>query len=219
MTEQDAEARSRRFAEAATPLLDDAYRLARFMLRNPADAEDAVQECYLRALRHFDSYRGPVLKPWLFSILRNVCHSQFAGRGRRETPSDFTQIENRLFEPLWQEAQITPEADVLRQHEANAIQKIIEALPQPFREVIVLRELDGLSYRDIAAVTGVAQGTVMSRLARGRAMLRTALSDAGHGSQQAKMEDRAVSESERAVFSDEDAAMLAPRGFGLIGER
>jgi DNA-directed RNA polymerase specialized sigma24 family protein len=155
------------------------------------------------------------MKPWLFSILRNVCHSQFAGRSRRETPSDFAQIENPLFEPLWQEAQITPEADVLRRHESDAIQKIIQALPRPFREVIVLRELDGLSYRDIAAVTGVAQGTVMSRLARGRAMLRAALSNAGLGSQCAMTEERAVAESGKAVFSDEGAAAPAETSAAL----
>ena len=72
--------KARRFRDAALPHLDDVYTLARYLLRNSADAEDAVQECYLRALRHFDTYRGPAMKPWLFAILRNVCRAEFARR-------------------------------------------------------------------------------------------------------------------------------------------
>src|ERR1035437_6905133 len=70
--------KARRFRDAALPHLDDVYTLARYLLRDPTDAEDAVQECYLRALKHFDSYRGPAMKPWLFAILRNVCRAEFA---------------------------------------------------------------------------------------------------------------------------------------------
>ena len=73
----DDDDKARRFRDAALPHLDDVYTLARYMLRNATDAEDAVQECYLRALRHFDTYRGPAMKPWLFAILRNVCRSEF----------------------------------------------------------------------------------------------------------------------------------------------
>src|SRR5713226_8907990 len=72
--------KARRFRDAALPHLDDVYTLARYLLRNAEDAEDAVQECYLRALRHFDSYRGPAMKPWLFAILRNVCRAEFGRR-------------------------------------------------------------------------------------------------------------------------------------------
>src|SRR6201999_3917960 len=72
--------KARRFREAALPYLDDVYTLARYLLRDPADAEDAVQECYLRALKHFDSYRGPAMKPWLLAILRNVCRVEFTRR-------------------------------------------------------------------------------------------------------------------------------------------
>jgi RNA polymerase sigma-70 factor (ECF subfamily) len=73
---------ARRFREAALPHLDDVYTLARYLLREPADAEDAVQECYLRALRHFDTFRGPEMKPWLFAILRNICRGEFVRRSR-----------------------------------------------------------------------------------------------------------------------------------------
>src|SRR6266581_4597766 len=79
--------RARRFRDAALPCLDDAYTLARYLLRDAADAEDAVQECYLRAFKHFDSYRGPAMKPWLFAILRNVCYAEYARRATSAAPS------------------------------------------------------------------------------------------------------------------------------------
>jgi RNA polymerase sigma-70 factor, ECF subfamily len=166
--------RARRFHDAALPYLDDAYTLARYLMRNVADAEDAVQECYLRALRHFDSYRGPAMKPWLLAILRNVCNAEFARRGRQETPAEFADDEPAEELPMWQEPEASPEAILVREHDGATIRKLIAALPQPFREAIVLRELKELSYQEIAEVAGVPVGTVMSRLARARTMLRSA---------------------------------------------
>jgi RNA polymerase sigma-70 factor, ECF subfamily len=169
--EQD---RARRFRDAALPYLDDVHALARYLMRNPADAEDAVQECYLRALRHFDSYRGPAMKPWLLAILKNVCYAEFARRGKHETPADFADGEPAAEEPVWQEPQSTPETIVLRRQDDVTVRRLIETLPGPFREAIVLREINDLSYQEIAEVAGVPVGTVMSRLARARAMLRAA---------------------------------------------
>jgi RNA polymerase sigma-70 factor, ECF subfamily len=167
--------RMRRFRDAALPYLDDAFTLARYLMRNPSDAEDAVQECYLRALRHFDSYRGPAMKPWLLTILRNVCNAEFARRRREEVPTDYTQDDTVTEEmPMWQEPQSSPESLVLRQQDGATIRRLVAELPQPFREVIVLREINDLSYQEIAEVAGVPVGTVMSRLARARAMLRSA---------------------------------------------
>ena len=167
--------RMRRFRDAALPYLDDAFTLARHLLRNPSDAEDAVQECYLRALRHFDSYRGPAMKPWLLTILRNVCNAEFARRARRDVPTDYAQNESMAEEvPMWQEPQASPERLVLRQQDDATIRRLVAELPQPFREVIVLREINDLSYKEIAEVVGVPVGTIMSRLARARAMLRSA---------------------------------------------
>src|SRR6202046_4459899 len=94
----------RRFRDAALPYLDDAFTLARYLVRDAADAEDAVQECYLRALRHFDSYRGPAMKPWLLTILRNVCNAEFARRGRHEASADYAEAETEQL-PMWQEPQ------------------------------------------------------------------------------------------------------------------
>lgn len=164
--------RTRRFREAALPHLDDAFTLARYLLRDGADAEDAVQECFLRALRHFDTYRGPAMKPWLLAILRNVCKAEFARRAAQPTPPERSEEEVAADEPLWQEPQASPEAELMRRHDDETIRRMVASLPQPFRETIVLRDINDLSYRDIAEVLGVPVGTVMSRLARARAMLR-----------------------------------------------
>jgi RNA polymerase sigma-70 factor (ECF subfamily) len=167
--------RMRTFQAAALPHLDDVYTLARYLMRNTQDAEDAVQECYLRALRHFDSYRGPAMKPWLLAILRNVCNAEFARRSKEEVPTDYTRNESLAEEmPMWQEPQASPEKMMVRQQDTATIRRLVAELPEPFREAIVLREMNNLSYQEIAQVAGVPVGTVMSRLARARAMLRTA---------------------------------------------
>jgi RNA polymerase sigma-70 factor (ECF subfamily) len=166
--------RARRFRELALPHLDEVYTLARYLLRNPTDAEDAVQDCYLRAFKHFDSYRGPAIKPWLFAILRNVCNAEFARRTNAPTRAIDDTPEAAEQPPLWHEAQETPEGAVLRERDASSIRRLIDALAEPFRETFVLREINNLSYREIAEAAGVPVGTVMSRLARARAMLRAA---------------------------------------------
>ena len=170
----DEHDKARRFRDAALPYLDDLYTLARYFMRDQADAEDAVQECYLRALRHFDSYRGPAMKPWLLTILRNVCNAEFARRGKKETPADHTEEESEAASPIWQEPQASPETALLRQQDGDTIRRLVAALPHQFREAIVLREINDLSYHEIAQVAGVPVGTVMSRLARARSMLRSA---------------------------------------------
>jgi len=167
--------RTRRFRDAALPYLDDVFTFARYLMRNVADAEDAAQECYLRALRHFDSYRGPAVKPWLLTILRNVCNAEFARRRAQAAPADCAEADDAADQvPMWQEPQATPETEMLRRLNGETIRRLLAALPQPFRETIVLRDINDLSYREIADVVGVPVGTVMSRLARGRSMLRTA---------------------------------------------
>jgi RNA polymerase sigma-70 factor, ECF subfamily len=166
--------RARRFREAALPHLDDAYTLARYMLRDPTEAEDAVQECFLRAFKHFDSYRGPAIKPWLFAILRNVCRAEFARRATAPTAAIDDLPDSAEQTPLWHEAQETPESQMLQRRDATAIQRMVAALAEPFRETFVLREIQNLSYREIADIVEAPVGTVMSRLARARALLRAA---------------------------------------------
>ena len=139
-----------------------------------ADADDAAQECYLRALRYFDTFRGTEIKPWLFAILRNVCRGEFARRSRATLAMDDTTDDAEAAAPLWQEEQASPEAEILHQRDAETIRRLVAELPQPFRETIVLREINDLSYREIADVVGIPVGTVMSRLARARSLLRKA---------------------------------------------
>jgi len=164
--------RAQRFRAAALPHLDDAYALARYLLRDVADAEDAVQECYLRAFRHFDTFRGEAIKPWLLAILRNVCRAEHARRAGPVVAADLDAEADAT--PLWSNESDSPEAETLRRLDAEALQQLVEGLPEPFRETLVLREINDLDYREIAAVVGVPVGTVMSRLARARAMLRAA---------------------------------------------
>jgi len=180
----DAE-RARRFKDAALPHLDDVYTLARYLLRSAADADDAVQECYLRAFRHFDGFRGQAIKPWLMAILRNVCRAEYE---RRSGPVS-AGVEADAAEdasPLWQDEPHTAESEMLQAQDAETIRGLLDGLPDAFREVVVLRDLNDLSYRDIAQVTGAPVGTVMSRLARGRSMLRKAWLTAEHGDERGK---------------------------------
>jgi RNA polymerase sigma-70 factor, ECF subfamily len=166
--------RARRFREAALPYLDDVYTLARYLLRNPTDADDAVQECYLRALKHFHTYRGPAMKPWLFAILRNVCRAEYARRASAPSTTLDDTPESAEQAPIWHEEQQTPEAAMLKDRDAVTVRKLVDALTEPFKETFVLREINNLSYREIAEAVGAPVGTVMSRLARARAMLRSA---------------------------------------------
>lgn len=173
MSREEIDDSAQRFRDAVLPHLDEVYTLACYLMGNATDAEDAVQECHLRALRHFSTYRGPAMKPWLFMILRNVCHAEFARRSKHFNGFDGNEAtEDRI--PMWQEPQPSPEAELLRQRDRETIRRYIAALPAVFREAIVMRDINNLSYCEIAEVVGVPVGTVMSRLARARSMLRTA---------------------------------------------
>ncbi len=167
--------KAQRFRAAALPCLDDVYTLARYLLSNPADAEDAAQECYLRAFRHFDTFRGGSIKPWLLAILRNVCRAEYARRGAlAAVQADGLDAAEECAKGLWNAGEDSPESTALRRFDAATVQRLISQLPEPFREAIVLREINDLSYRAIAEVIGAPVGTVMSRLARARALLRDA---------------------------------------------
>jgi RNA polymerase sigma factor (sigma-70 family) len=165
--------KARRFRDAALPHLDDVYTLARYLLRSAADADDAVQECYLRAFRHFDGFRGGPIKPWLMAILRNVCRAEFARRAGAAAADPTAELADNVV-PMWQEGDASPETEMLRQQDAHTIQELVAELPAPFREALVLRDINDLSYREIAEAIDAPVGTVMSRLARARSMLREA---------------------------------------------
>jgi len=165
--------RQQRFAASVLPHLDAAYNLARWLVRDAHDAQDVVQEAMLRALRHFESLRGVDPRPWLLAIVRNAAWAWLKAR----RPADLVEPgDDALDAALAHDApDMNPESLAIRRAERLAIDAAIAALPIVFREALILRELEELSYREIAQVLDVPIGTVMSRLARARALLARAL--------------------------------------------
>ena len=132
--------KAQRFRAAALPYLDDVYTLARYLLRNAADAEDAAQECYLRAFRHVDTFRGGPIKPWMLAILRNVCRAEYARRSAlAAVQADATDETDAACESLWGKAEPSPEGETLRRLDGETVQRLIAQLPDQFREALVLR--------------------------------------------------------------------------------
>jgi len=168
-------ARSRRFQALALPHLDAAYNLARWLSRNPRDAEDIVQEAFLRAFRFFDTFRGELARPWLLAIVRRVWYDEWRRRSAAEEVAPFDELRDDSPPEGWETAGADPEALAIRAEDARDVQEALQRLPVEYREVLVLREMEELSYREIAAIADVPVGTVMSRLARGRRRLATLL--------------------------------------------
>jgi RNA polymerase sigma-70 factor, ECF subfamily len=158
------------FEEAVLPHLDAAYNLARWLTRNDADAQDVVQEAFLRALRFFSGFRGEDARAWLLTIVRNTCYTWLKRTKSREVFSDFT-------EAMYARESDDPDPETVQLIKAQTllVSEAIEKLPLEFREILVLRELEELSYKEIAEVTGIPIGTVMSRLARARKRLLASL--------------------------------------------
>jgi RNA polymerase sigma-70 factor, ECF subfamily len=153
------------FEEAVMPHLDAAYNLARWLTRNEADAQDMVQEAYLRALRFFDGFHGTDARAWLLTIVRNTCYTWLKRSRSLELSGDFDEV-------LMKESdEPDPEASHVLKVQSQLISEAIEKLPLEFREVVILRELEELSYKEIATITGIPIGTVMSRLSRARKRL------------------------------------------------
>jgi RNA polymerase sigma-70 factor (ECF subfamily) len=158
------------FEAVVLPHLDAAFNLARWLTRNPDDASDVVREAMLRALRGFDGYSGQDARAWVLAIVRNTCYT-WLGKNRRGAPGPLPEATNDLLEA----PPCDPAAMLVRAADAEKLRQTIEDLPVDFREVFVLRELEGLSYKQIAAVAELPIGTVMSRLSRARQQLQTAL--------------------------------------------
>jgi RNA polymerase sigma-70 factor (ECF subfamily) len=159
------------FEEAVLPHLDAAYNLARWLTRNTHDAEDVVQEAYLRALRFFNGYQGGNIRAWLLTIVRNTCYT-WLHQNRAQQPT--TAFDEELHADMTDSQ--NPETLLLRNADRQSLNQALEELPLVFREVLVLLELEGLSYKEIAEVLEIPIGTVMSRLARARHRLRESLS-------------------------------------------
>jgi len=160
----------RGFEEMVLPHLDAAFNYARWLTRNPVEAEDVVQEACVRAVRYYSSLRDDDARPWLLAIVRNTWYSRVSRRAKQAEVSSDDDVSR---EPPDQS--LDPEERLVQQHTVGLVRAALEQLPVDFREVIVLREIDGLSYKEIAAVVGVPVGTVMSRLARSRERLAAVL--------------------------------------------
>lgn len=169
MSEPD---RSRRFQELALPHLHAAYNLARWLVRSDPDAEDIVQEAYLRAFRFFDGFHGEDGRAWVLAVVRNTAFTWLKQRRAQETlPFDDEADADRPSATAADATHVDPEAILARHEDRRLLDAALERLPVEFREVLVLRELEELSYREIASIAGIPIGTVMSRLARGRKLL------------------------------------------------
>jgi RNA polymerase sigma-70 factor (ECF subfamily) len=161
---------SRDFEQVVLPHLDAAYNLARWLVRNTHDAEDVVQEACLRAVKFFEGYREGNSRAWLLRIVRNTAYSFLEKKRPAELAEEFDEtVHGPSAEPL------DAEAVLVQGVESRMLQEALEGLPVKCREVLILRELEELSYKEIAEVVGVPIGTVMSNLARGRAQLRESL--------------------------------------------
>ena len=170
----------RSFEEVVLPHLDAAFNYARWLTRNDADAEDVVQDAYVRALRFFSSLRGEDARPWLLTIVRNTWYGHIARRAPAQTHAVYDEMtDQRAAEGL------DPEALAIQHQSAERVHQAVEQLPAEFREVIVLRELEGLAYKEISTVGGVPIGTVMSRLARARERLLAVLGSRALSGEQA----------------------------------
>ena len=159
-----------RFEEIALPHLSAAYNFARWLLHNNQDAEDAVQEAYLRAFKSFSGYYGGDSRSWLFTIVRNTCYT-WLQKNRATQLTD--PIDDKLDEIGLDFAD--PETLLLQSIDTQMVRHALQDLPIEFREIMVMREMEGLSYKEIANVVDVPIGTVMSRLARGRKRLQRLL--------------------------------------------
>jgi RNA polymerase sigma-70 factor, ECF subfamily len=159
----------RRFEESVLPHVDAAFNLARWLLRDKANAEDATQEAMMRAYRFFGSYRSGDARAWLLQIVRNCCYT-WLRKNRPQEDTSMVEEEAMAEEP-------SPEAVAIANVDRERMARALEALPVHFREIVVLRELEGCSYKEIAAITAHPIGTVMSALSRARRQLREALSE------------------------------------------
>jgi RNA polymerase sigma-70 factor (ECF subfamily) len=175
LSENDKRAR---FERLVLPHLDAAYSLATWLVRDDAQAEEAVQESYLRAFRFFSGLRGDDARPWLLGIVRNTCYSLLR-RARQDGPTmPFDEDgcgEEAVAAGSVVSFPVNPEAAAIRAADRELVHDCLRALPAEFREAVVLREIHGCSYREIAAVCEVPIGTVMSRIARGRRLLQQGL--------------------------------------------
>ena len=161
------------FENAVLPHLDAAFNLARWLTRNDHDAEDVTQEAFVRAFRYFDRLKGPEARPWLLGIVRNTCYSWL----EKNRPAEVVPVDDfdAVLASSSQGTSPSPEVILLQSANRKLVNQALEELPVAFREVIVMREIEDMSYKEIAAIVAIPIGTVMSRLSRGREMLKQSI--------------------------------------------
>src|SRR5271166_4161875 len=175
MTNCPTAAAQRRFREIVPPLIDDAYTLAKWLCRDGADAEDIVQEAAIRALKALETTVVERPKPWFLTIVRNAAMT-WMGRNRLQGLAFVGDMDDLdAIDPRLDQAAPDPEETLIALEDGERLRQAIAALPAPLRETLVMRDVNGLSYRDIAEATGAPIGTVMSRLARARGALAKTL--------------------------------------------
>jgi RNA polymerase sigma-70 factor, ECF subfamily len=163
-----------RFEQLVLPHVDAAFNLARWLLRGRSDAEDVAQEALLRACRFFGGFNGGDARAWLLQIVRNTCYTWLEKNRPMELSMEFD-------EELHQQTSATPETLAIIADDHKRLTLALETLPPRFREVLVLRELEGCSYKEIASITSIPIGTVMSSLSRARRQLYSALTNSSQG--------------------------------------
>ena len=168
-------ARNRRFQELALPHLDAAYNLARWLCGNANDADDVVQEAFMRAFRFFDTFRGDSARPWLLAIVRRTWYTEWRRRASSHEVVEFDDTMDEATFDGWSTGGADPQTLLIRDEDTKLVHEALAQLPVEYREVLILRELEEMGYREIALVADVPIGTVMSRLARGRRKLATLL--------------------------------------------
>jgi RNA polymerase sigma factor (sigma-70 family) len=167
-----------RFEATVLTHLDAAHNLARWLTQNDAAAEDAVQDACMRAFRFFDAMQGVSPKAWFMTIVRNTCMDYLREQKRVGSTVEFDEVQHTVDDVYKSASLDSPECAAIRKAEARDIHRAISKLPIDFREVIVLREFEEMSYKEISSVVNIPIGTVMSRIARGRDLLRDALGEA-----------------------------------------
>jgi len=172
-------AKTRRFEQLIMPHLDNAHNLARWLVHNDSDAEDIVQEACLRAYKYLDGFEGGDPTGWLLAIVRNASFSWMKHKWRREARTDGDTVDEEVLDHdaptiggASQALSKDPETLLVERRERMRLNELIEQLPAEHREIVVLRDIEGLSYREIASIVGIPIGTVMSRLCRARRLLQ-----------------------------------------------
>jgi RNA polymerase sigma-70 factor (ECF subfamily) len=188
---------SESFDAVVLPHLEAGHRLARWLLRDEHDAEDAVQEACLRAFRYFRTFTGGNGRAWFLRIVRNTCYG-WRRRAAQAPTASFDEEQHSIVGP-----QSNPETLLLQNDDTATIARAMSSLPDRFHQMLVLREIEGLSYRELADVVGIPVGTVMSRLSRAREALRGALDDGR------ELRRTSSTQGHRALEAEEEEAVLA----------